>query len=170
MKKCILMVISIFLVNSMAFAKKEKLIDARNMTMKERLKLMTDLRIAERNKSVPVGDQSTSFLQNLKDNGVSGISTSKEMVFGSVQQEFIEKEQGKAPSQTFDKISGAMSADGGKIKEYRQVSAREQVDGKMKKLEYIIEYENGSTQRLEFMYIQPDISGGFKLMEVKVVE
>jgi hypothetical protein len=166
-----IMVFFIFLaINSVSFAKdKEELIDGRSLSIRDRVKLMTQYRISERNKAVPVEDQSRQFIDNLKESGAKGVDESKSLVVG-MDQNLINQEQGKAPDDTYDKLKGALSADGGKIKEYRQVNYEEKVNGKLKIIDYVIEYENGNKQRVQFQYIQPDISGGFKLMEVKVLE
>lgn len=157
-------------INSIAFAKeKEELIDGRNLSIRDRVRLMTEYRISQRNKAVPVEDQSKQFMDNLKEKGAKGVDESKSMVVG-MDRDLINQEQGKAPDNTYDKLKGALSEDGGKIKEYRQVNYEEKVNGKLKIIDYVIEYENGNKQRVQFQYIQPDISGGFKLMEVKVLE
>ena len=61
-----------------------------------------------------------------------------------------------------------MSQEGGEVKQYRQVSSESTLNDNNKKVEYLIEYENGRTQTLQLLYIKPTISGGFELMEVNV--
>lgn len=150
----------------------DELIDMRGKSIWERSQLMEKARL-ESAQSKTVSDQSAQFLSNLKDKGVEGLEDSRTMLTGDREMtSWINKEAGR-PDQgnTFKELSGDMLAKGGKIKEFRKVGQDEEIlNGNMVKTRYSIEYENGKTRTLEFMYVKPTITGGHHLMEVNSLD
>lgn len=169
MKKMI--ILYVFLISYNAFAQNATVsdkIDATNMSFRDRLALKNKASELKRTEQVPVDTQSVQFLENLKVNGSGGLATSKSLVKGA-DKEMIEKEKGKEPSVSeYDKLSSALDAKDGKIKEYRQVGSEEHLNGNLIKTNYIIEYENGVIQQIQFIFVKPDISGGHKLMDFNI--
>jgi hypothetical protein len=138
------------------------------MSFRDRLALKNQISEQKRTEQVPVATQSTQFLENLKENGSSALNSVKQMVKGA-DKEMIEKEKGEAPTiSEYEKLSSALNAKDGKIKEYRKVGEEEHLNGNLIKTNYVIEYVNGTTQQIQFIFVKPDISGGMKMMDFTV--
>lgn len=168
MKLFILLYLSLFMINTFAQVKKDETIDARKMTLRERLAFKRSISDEQRAKVVPVEEQAEKFLNNLQENGRSGIESSRAMLAG-LDKRTVQKEQGIIDADEFLKIENAMLAKGGKIKEIGKLGEAEDGIGGLKKvLNYQITYENGKTQVIEFTYYKVDTSSGLKLMDIKV--
>lgn len=158
---------------SAIFAKemqKEELIEARGLSIKERLRIMNERSSIKRNESIPVEDQGKSFMGVLQEKGKEGLEDARSQLRGT-DKRLIQREQGIVEEDAFSKINNSMGAKGGVIKEYNQVGAiEESLNGNQKKVNYQIIYENGEIQNVEMLFIKPALSGGFKLMDVKVKE
>lgn len=147
--------------------KNDELINGRGMSIRERLALKNKAQDEIRNKSVPVEEQSAQFFSTLQ---AQGAEAGRGKLQG-MDRRLIDKEQGVVNEDAFSQLQDDMNAKGGKIKEYNQVGAvQDSLNGHQKKVSYVIMYENGKTREVELLYIKPDISGGFKLMDVKVKE
>lgn len=158
---------------SVIFAKemqKDELIDARSLSIRDRLRILNERSATKRNEDVPVEEQGQEFMKGIQEKGKSGLEEARGKLKG-MDKRLIQREQGVVEEDAFSKINYAMSAKGGTIKEYNQVgSVEESLNGNQKKVTYQISYENGQTQTVEMLFIKPTISGGFKLMDVKVKE
>lgn len=148
--------------------KDEDKIDGTKMSFKERLALKNQISTQKRTESIPVEVQSESFIETLKEKGSEGVPVVKSLIKGA-DKEMIEREKGNEPTGSeFDKLTEALQAKDGKIKEYKQINKEEKLNGTLIKVNYLIEYENGNTQEVQFIYVKPDISGGLKLMDFYV--
>jgi hypothetical protein len=149
---------------------KDDLIDARSLSIRDRLSILNERSANKRNEDIPVEDQGKKFISVLQEKGKGGIEEARGQLQG-MDKRLIQKEQGVVEEDAFSKINNAMNAKGGVIKEYSQVgSIEESLNGNQKKVSYQITYENGEVQNVEMLFIKPTISGGFKLMDVKVKE
>lgn len=164
----IIILIFLSILSSNLFAKEDlEKIDVRGMSMRERIKLMTDARREQRMKTETVSKQSEGFMNELKK-GISGLDEAKSKVFGQKHVSEINKEAGIQDNDSFTRLKGAMTAEDGEVTEYRKIGSQNTLNDNLVKEEYIIEYKNGKKQTVELLYIKPTISGGFKLMEVNV--
>lgn len=165
MKK-ILIIISLFII-SLNISADENTIDMRGLSMSERIKIMSDVRRENRIKSESVTEQSESFMKELSK-GIDGVNNAKSKVYGQRHVDEINKEAGIEKESSFNKLRSAMTAKDGEINQYRKIAEEVSLNDNLVKEEYLIEYKNGNTQKVELLYIKPTISGGFKLMEVNV--
>ena len=167
MKNFILLMIMILMISQVR-ANEVKIIDARGMSMAERIKLMADARKQKRLQVKSSTQQATEFMKELSK-GISGLKNAKNKISGSKYLDEINEEAGReTQGSSFTKLQSAMTAEGGKVTNYRKISESTLLNDNQKKEQYIIEYENGTTQTVELLFIKPDLSGGFRLMEVNV--
>lgn len=166
MKNLLLLIILLSFVSTIKAEELEK-IDMRGMSMSQRIKIMADIRKQNRMKSKTITEQSDEFMSEIRK-GSSGLNSAKSKIYGQNVDE-INKEAGReTQSSSFSKLQSAMNQEGGEVKKYRQIGSESTLNDNLKKVQYLIEYENGRTQNVELLYIKPTISGGFKLMEVNV--
>ena len=168
MKNIILLMLLILMVSESYGKDEVETIDMRGLSMAERIKIMSDVRKEQRLKVKPVNKQSQEFMNELSK-GMAGLNSAKSKISGHKYVDEINKEAGReTQGSSFDKLQSAMTAEGGKVINYKQVSSSTSLNDNLKKEEYLIEYENGRTQTIQLLYIKPTISGGFQLMEVNV--
>lgn len=168
MKNIILLLVLIMMVSNVRSEDKVEKIDMRGMSMSERIKIMSDIRRENRLKTKPISEQSKEFMTEISK-GISGLNDAKNKIAGNKYVDEINKEAGReTQGSSFDKLRGAMTAQGGNVQDYKKIGEDSSLNDNVKKEQYLIEYENGTTQKIELLYIRPTISGGFKLMEVIV--